>query len=177
MRKCPLLLLSPPLVFQPPLFPLWFVAFKGCARAHTHTHRKRKNRISSTELTNTKWMVEDETRGGGEKRNGRTRKEGGFPGRNNEPERYYYYVYIYIYMWVWWVGVQRVWPTIVSSFEVATWLKDVEGEQWITDSSIRAVLFFFFFFFLFIARVYRNELCRIDSSRKYHSNMLNMEGR
>lgn len=41
-------------------------------------------------------MVEDETRGGGEKRNGRTRKEGGFPGRNNEPERYYYYVYIYI---------------------------------------------------------------------------------
>lgn len=43
-------------------------------------------------------MVEDETRGGGEKRNGRTRKEGGFPGRNNEPERYYYYVYIYIYV-------------------------------------------------------------------------------
>lgn len=47
--------------------------------------------------------------------------------------------------------VQRVWPTIVSSFEVATWLKDVEEEQWITDSSIRAV-FFFLPLLLFIAK-------------------------
>lgn len=31
------------------------------------------------------------------KRNGRTRKEGGFSGRNNELE-HYYYIYIYIYV-------------------------------------------------------------------------------
>lgn len=30
------------------------------------------------------------------KRNGRTRKEGGFSGRNNELEHYYYYIYIYV---------------------------------------------------------------------------------
>lgn len=82
------------------------------------------------------------------KRNGRTRKEGGFSGRNNELERYYYYIYIYVCEFG--PGVQRVWPTIVSSFEVATWLKDVEEEQWITDPSIRAVFFFFFFFLSYL---------------------------
>lgn len=68
--------------------------------------------------------------------------------------------------------VQRVWPTIVSSFEVATWLKDVEEEQWITDSSIRAV-----FFFSSSSSIYskRNELCRIES-RKYDLNVYMMEG-